>query len=64
MKRWSKYTGLSLAAFLLLLLIVLSLGFVEVSSGVMLSLFLSIIFILALVALSKVFAPKKRSRKR
>ena len=64
MKRYTKKIAVGLVIFLLILLVVLSLGFVEVPMNVMYSLFLSILFILALVVIPKAFGPRHRKNKR
>ncbi len=63
MKKYSKNIAIALIIFILILLVVLSLGFVEVSSGVMYSLFFSMLFILSLVIIPKAFENKNKKYK-
>jgi len=64
MKKSSKSIAIGLIIFLLLLLVVLSFGFVDVPMSVMYSLFLSILFILSLLVIPKAFENKERKRRR
>ena len=64
MKKYSKGIALGLIVFLMALLVILSLGLVDVPMSVMYSLFLSILFIVALVVIPKALEkPKRRRRK-
>lgn len=63
MERYSKNIAIALVIFLLVLLVVLSLGYVEVAPSVMYSLFISILFILSLVVLPKAFEKKPKKKK-
>lgn len=65
MRRHAKKVGVGLVIFLLILLVVLSLGLVPVSPNVMYSLFLTILFILALIVIPKAFGHRsiKKGRK-
>ena len=64
MKKYSKGVALGLIVFLMALLVILSLGLVNVSMSVMYSLFISILFIIALVMIPKALEkPKRRRRK-
>ncbi len=63
MKKYSKSIAIALIIFLLILMVVLSLGLVEISSGVMYSLFFSILFILSLVVIPKAFENKNKKHR-
>lgn len=60
MKKYSRRVAGVLLVVLLLLLVVLSLGYVEVSPSVMYSLFIVILFILALLVMPKHFEKKRK----
>jgi hypothetical protein len=63
MKKYSKGIALGLIVFLMALLVVLSLGFVDVPLSVMYSLFISILFIVALVVIPRALERPKRRRR-
>ncbi|MEM4245116.1 MAG: hypothetical protein QXR60_02855 [Candidatus Nanoarchaeia archaeon] len=64
MEKYTQQIAIGLVTVLLILLIVLSLGYVDVSMNVLYSLFLCILFILSLIFTPKFFEKKPKKRKK
>lgn len=64
MEKHIKKIAIGLVGVLLMLLVILSMGYVEIESSVMYSLLLAILFVLSLIVIPKAFEKKGKKRKR